>query len=75
MFFSQIRVIQFFLQSIEFLDNESRQEFQLRRISPIPRDGRRIGDSAFVSRYSKHYGSIFAAKWSINSRLEAVVSK
>ena len=51
-------------------------------ISPLPRGGRRIGSSAFLSRRPfgyylpiASYGTIFAAKWSSNGGLEAVVSK
>ena len=51
-------------------------------ISPLPRGGRRISSSAFVSRRPfgyylpiASYGTIFAAKWSSNGGLEAVVSK
>ena len=51
-------------------------------ISPLPRGGRRISSSAFLSRrpfgYNlpiASYGTIFAAKWSSNGGLEAVVSK
>ena len=52
-------------------------------ISPIPwKGGRRIDSSAFLSRrfFGYHlpitsYGTIFAAKWSSNGGLEALVSK
>ena len=51
-------------------------------ISPLPRGGRRISSSAFLSRRPfgyylpiASYGTIFAAKWSSNGGLEAVVSK
>ena len=51
-------------------------------ISPSPRGGRRISSSAFLSRRPfgyylpiASYGTIFAAKWSSNGGLEAVVSK
>ena len=50
--------------------------------SPLPRVGYRIGSSAFLSRHRfgyylpiASYGTIFAAKWSSNGGLEAVVSK
>ena len=53
-----------------------------RMFSPIPRGGRRVSSSAFLSRRPfgyylplASYGTIFAAKWSINGGLEAVVSK
>ena len=51
-------------------------------IFPIPRGGRRISSSAFVSRRPfgyylpiASYGTITAAKWSSNGGLEAVLSK
>ena len=51
-------------------------------ISPLPRGGRRISSSAFLSRRPfgyylpiASYGTIFAAKWSSNGGLEAVISK
>ena len=51
-------------------------------ISPIPRGGRRISSSAFLSRRPvgyylpiASYGTIFAVKWSSNGGLEAVVLK
>ena len=51
-------------------------------ISPLPRGGRRISSSAFLSRRPfgyylpiASYGTIFAAKWSSNGGFEAVVSK
>ena len=57
---------------------ERRRKF----ISPIPRGGRRISSSAFVSRRPfgyylplASYGTIYAAKWSSNGGLEAVVSE
>ena len=47
-------------------------------ISPLPRGGRRISSSAFLSRcpFGNYlpivsYGTIFAAKWSSNGGLEA----
>ena len=61
----------------EDLDNQEVKKL----ISPIPRGGRRIGSSAFLSRRPfgyylpiASYGTIFAAKWSSNGGLEAVVS-
>ena len=51
-------------------------------ISPLPRGGRRISSSTFLSRRPfgyylpiASYGTIFAAKWSSNGGLEAVVSE
>ena len=51
-------------------------------ISPLPRVERRISSSDFLSRRPfgyylpiASYGTIFAAKWSSNGGLEAVVSK
>ena len=48
---------------------------------PIPRVGRRIGCSVFLSRHPfayfpiASYGIIFAAKWSRSGGIESVVSK
>ena len=51
-------------------------------ISPMPRGGRRISLSGFPSRRPfgyylpiASYGTMFAAMWSSNGGLEAVVSK
>ena len=51
-------------------------------ISPLPRGGRRISSSAFLSRHPFGYylpiashGTIFAAKGAGNGGVEAVVSK
>ena len=59
-----------------------REEKLEKLISPLPRGGRRISSSAFLSRRPfgyylpiASYGTIFAAKWSSNGGLEAVVSK
>ena len=56
--------------------------FREKLISPLPRAGRRISSSAFLGWRPfgyylpiASYGTIFAAKWSSNGRLEAVVSK
>ena len=61
-----------------FIQMHRRRKF----ISPIPRGGRRISSSAFLSRRPfgyylpiASYGTIFAAKWSSNGGLEAVVSE
>ena len=60
-------------------------EREVKLISPLPRGGRRISSSAFLSRCTSGYylpiarnGTIFAVKWSSNGGnggLEAVVSK
>ena len=59
---------------------ESREREKL--ISPLPQGGRRISSSVFQSRRLfgyylpiASYGTIFAAKWSSNGGLEAVISK
>ena len=53
-----------------------------KEISPIPWGGRGISSSAFLSRRPfryylpiASYGTKFAAKWSSNGGLEAVVTK
>ena len=63
-------------------DPKNREEREEKLISPLPRGGRRISSSAFLSRRLfgyylpiASYGTIFAAKWSSNGGLEAVVSK
>ena len=65
------------------LVNQSRLiEKREKLISPLPRGGHQISSSTFLSgRPFGHYlpiasyGTIFAAKWSSNGRLEAVVLK
>ena len=54
-------------------------ERRRKKISPIPRGGRRISSFAFLSGRNfgyylpiASYGTMFAAKWSSNGRLEAV---
>ena len=42
---------------------------------PSPRDGRRTSSSAFLILPIVSYDTIFAAKWSSNGELEAVISK
>ena len=58
------------------------EKWEVKLISPLPQGGRRISSSAFLSRRPfgyylpiASYGTIFAAKWSSNGGLEAVVSK
>ena len=65
-----------------FSPGRGEEEKKEKLISPLPRGGRRISSSAFLSRHLfgyylpiESYGTIFAAKWSSNGGLEAVVSK
>ena len=67
---------------ILFLKRTNKEREREKLISPLPRGGRRISSSAFLSRRPfgyylpiASYGTIFAAKWSSNGGLEAVVSK
>ena len=68
---------------MSFIKFSAREREKLEKlISPLPRGGRRISSSAFLSRRPfgyylpiASYGTIFAAKWSSNGGLEAVVSK
>ena len=65
------------------LEREREREREREKlISPLPRGGRRISSSTFLSRRPfgyylpiASYGTIFAAKWSSNGGLEAVVSE
>ena len=70
------------LKMIVFSVELKRTSGEEKLISPLPRGGRRISSSAFLSRRPfgyylpiASYGTIFAAKWSSNGGLEAVVSK
>ena len=63
-------------------EEEEEEEGEKESFSPLPRGGRRISSSALLSRRPfgyylpiACYGTIFAAKWSSNGRLETVVSK
>ena len=65
------------LSKNSYISNKSIREVNF----PLHRGGRRIGSSAFLSRRTfgyylpiASYGTIFAAKWSSNGGLEAVVS-
>ena len=71
--------------SLEKREGEREREREREReklISPLPRGGRRICSSILLSRRPfgyylpiASYGTIFAAKWSSNGGLEAVVPK
>ena len=66
---------------IEIFNEPESKRREKKFISPIPRGGRRIARSAFqVGAHFRilpiaSYGTVFAARWSGNGRLEAVISK
>ena len=72
-----------FFDSLVFSEEKRYREKKEKLISPLPRGGRRMSSSAFLSRRPffgyylpiASYGIIFAAKWPSNGGLEAVVSK